>query len=140
MSDSTKNKPLIKGFQNTYLALYLQQTYKLNWKSKLKLEIFGFIFFVPKLELELFRSNFCFRAGAGAFWLYFFYQSWCWSLKALGVILEPAPNWSRLSISDDMLLSPFSFVVYFYVLTGSSSCLPKGQDKQITTSLSITAH
>ena len=32
--------------------------------------------------------------------LFFFYQSWSWSLKSLGVKLEPALNRSRLSISD----------------------------------------
>ena len=100
MSDTTKNKPLIQGFQNPHHAFYLQQTYKLNWKSELKLEIFGSIFFCPK-------------AGAGAFQLQFFVSELELELlgstsflselelelKALGVKLELAPNWSQLSIS-----------------------------------------
>ena len=41
--------------------------------------------YFAELELELLGSIFSAQS---------------WSLKALGVKLEPAPNWSRLSISD----------------------------------------
>ena len=42
--------------------------------------------YFAELELELLGST-------------FYVQSWSWSLKALEVKLEPAPNWSQLSIS-----------------------------------------
>jgi len=41
-------------------------------KIRIEAGAFWLQFFVPELELELFSSNFCFRAGAGAFRLYFF--------------------------------------------------------------------
>ena len=100
LSNNTGNLPLRNGFQNPHLAFYLKQMDKPNWKSEVKPGAFWLNFFFQswswsfsapiffaELELELLGSIFS-------------AQSWSWSLKALGVKLEPAPNWSRLSISD----------------------------------------
>ena len=81
------------------------------------------------------------RAGAGAFQLQFLFgelelqllgsifsaQSWSWSLKALGVKLEPAPNWSRLSISGyTQFIEHYSYKTH--ILTKSTIfCKKKNQ-------------
>ena len=81
---------------------------------------------------SFFGSIFSYRAGAGAFQLQFFLaelelellgsifsaQSWSWSLKALGVKLEPAPNQSQLSISDPNLLRNLSAWVWTFSREG----------------------
>ena len=105
-SNNTGNLPLRKGFQNPHIAFYLKQMDKPNWKFKFKLKLFwrknfqSWIWsfsapiFFAELELKLLGSIFS-------------AQSWSWSLKALGVKLEPAPNRSQLSISVISLNSIF---------------------------------
>ena len=98
MSDNILNIPIKRVF-NILTLPFICNKYTSLIKIRIEAAVFCLQLVVPELELKLFSSNFCFRAGAGAFRLYYFYQSWSWSLKALGVKLEPAPNWSQLSIS-----------------------------------------
>ena len=62
--------------------------------------------FVPELELELFSSNFRFRAGSGAFKLYFFLSE---------LELEPQSSWGQIGAGSK--LEP---IVHLWVLTKSA--------------------
>ena len=122
LSNNTGNLPLRKGFQNPHIAFYLKQMNKPNWKSKIKLEAFWLNLFFQSWSWSFSAPSFYAELELELFCSIFFSQSWSWSLKALGVKLEPAPNWSRLSISA--VAPTFASAAQWYMAEGLAVSRP----------------